>query len=406
MLFSFTCALGSAQVNYVMNPSLEQYTNCPDKGDEINYAIHWTSLDSGWSAPDWVHDPYGVTEYCNACAAISSGVGVPYGSLFHCYPRTGNGMAQVQMFENSTSTDPYMRDYLQGHLCKPLIADQAYCVTFYVNLEIGSVNAVNHIGAYFDNGTIDTTHHFGLIQTQYTPQIIENSIIKDSINWVKVQGTFTSIGTEKYITIGNFTDSSHTSIYPLYDTTLGIAYGAYTWYLVDDISVIASNTIANAGPDRVIPTGSTDSVVIGDTIDTYLPVYWYVNGVIIDSNKASLKVHPNVTTNYVMALDVCGHITYDTVVVRVGNVGIINLTAGFDKHTITVYPNPVTDELTIENANQATFILYDVVGKEVYKTTISSDKETLNIAYLQKGVYVGQVVNKDGEKEIIRIIKE
>ena len=420
IILLFTCAKSMAQVNLILNPSFEQYSNCPGVWDEISYAYSWMSLDSSWGPPDWAHDPAGVPDLCHICADSIGHVGVPNNFAFYHYPRTGNGMAQVQMFYDyeSDTTNINWRDYLQGHLKTVLIPEQSYCVTFYVALEQASYYAINHIGAYFDDGTIDTTHNYGLPQTQYTPQILDTTIILDTVpiavpywttwtgKWVRVQGSFTAHGNERLITIGNFTDMAHTNFIALQDTTgIHLRGGVYSWYLVDDISVIKSDAIAKAGPDKVIRTITSDSVTIGDTLDTYLPCYWYVNGVVIDSNKGSLRVHPDSTTKYVMALDVCGHITYDTVVVWFGNVGISNLQTELED--VLIYPNPTSDILSIEHAGGCHLAISDMVGRQISYIANLTNKEVLNINYLSKGIYTLQVIdNITGIRIARKIVKE
>ena len=113
-------------------------------------------------------------------------------------------MTQVQMFYNEWSFATSKRDYLQGHFSSVLTPGQSYCVTFYVVQEDISTYAINKIGAYIDDGTIDTTHNTGLIQKQFTPQILETTVITDTSYWTKIQGSFIATGTEKYMTIGNF----------------------------------------------------------------------------------------------------------------------------------------------------------------------------------------------------------
>ena len=147
-------------------------------------------------------------------------------------------------------------------------------------------------------------------------------MITDTINWHKIQGSFTATGTERFITIGDFFDSTHTS------------YTIWRWdssyeqasYLIDDVSVIAFDDSANAGPDKIV-TSISDSVWIGDSTG-YLPCYWYGSTIgssvwrLIDSNTAGFKVMPDSTTKYVMQLDVCGNITTDTAVIWVVPVGL------------------------------------------------------------------------------------
>ena len=315
------------------------------------------------------------------------------------------------------------RYYLQGRLSQTLTAGQAYCVSFYVVNTHYSGNGCNHIGAYFDDGSIDTTTECGYVHTQYTPQVYTDSIITDTTNWTKIEGSFVANGTEKFITIGNFFDNAHTSLLP--SNAHGAALHAY--YLIDDVSVTATSAVANAGPDKVIPPGG-DSVLIG-TGTGYLPCYWYANGVLIDSNVAGIKVKPLTTTHYVIELNICGH-SYDTVVVYVWKAGVNDpapVTA------LQLYPNPTTGNLTIEGAAGCSVDVYDMVGRVqncngMYScrgsagltmtglpltgltvtgiNTMTCNKETIDISKLQKGIYIVEVVYEDGERVRRRVVKE
>ena len=398
ILISLIFINAKAQINKVKNPGFEKYNQCPNTVDDIKFSDYWMSLDSVWSLPDWVNEPFGVPEYCNICAGTNAFSGVPINQNFNHYPRTGNGMAQVQMFFDEVDTSEYYRrDYLQGHLYAPLISGQSYCVTFYTVMEKASVYAINKIGAYFDDGTIDTTHQYGMPQTQYTPQIIETAIIGDSINWTKVQGSFVATGNERLITIGNFTDKAHMSGHVLADTSG--AMGNFSWYLIDDISVIGMEANAYAGPDAVI-TAATDSVWVGDSTG-YLPCYWYANGILIDSNTAGLKVHPTATTYYTMVLDVCGRVTSDTAVVWVYPVGIA--TPRPSPLSPSIWPNPASSLVHIEGAESCTIIVLDMLGRVV----INNSGIVIDIGGLAKGVYSIVITDPaSGERVVKRVVKE
>jgi hypothetical protein len=407
IILVFTCAQSNAQVNLVMNPSLEQYSNCPNNNDEIKYANYWQSLDSSWNPPDWSHDLNGVPEYCNSCAGPYSPYGVPSFINYYQYPRTGDGMAQVQMFYDEVDpTYTYKRDYLQGHLSNTLIAGKSYCVTFYVVLNNGSTYAINQIGAYLDNGTVDTTHQPDLPQTIYTPQILETAIISDTLKWVKVQGSFIAVGNERLITIANFFDKAHTTFIPApgVDTT-GIyagGVGRVSWYLIDDVSVIEMETKAYAGGNKHISAG--DSVLIG-TNDGYLPTYWFANGNLIDSNTAGFYVRPTITTSYVMSLDVCRTITYDTITVFVGPLGLSNIQSG--RFNVKIYPNPVNDELNITGIEQhTTFRLRNVTGICLLQGSFEIGNNMVSISNLPQGIYILEMTGADGQGNIIRVIKK
>ncbi len=411
-----------AQINLVKNPGLESYWHCPYDINEIKYANYWTPIGDTISVLlDSVGSVFCGAEYCNSCSGNNPYVGVPNGGdAYYHYPHSGNGMAEVQMLCDTSfnladsillGTDAfYLRDYIQGRLYSRLQKDKAYCVSFFVVLEHLSAYAINHIGAYLDDGTIDTTNWCGLVQTTHTPQVYENEIITDTLNWTKVQGTFISNGTEDFITIGNFFDSVRTDkIREYFYWAIGGDNHLYTWYLVDDVSVIALDAHANAGPDRWISPGS-DSVWVGDTTG-YLPCLWYANGVLIDSNIAGFKVHPTVITSYVMVLDVCGNITTDTVMVYVAPLGLVSPRPATKERglSIRVWPNPTSGIVNLEGADGCYVSVYDMVGQlcgieshvEPNRTT------TFNSAQLPQGVY--SVVITDlvsGERVVKRVIKE
>ncbi|MES2704954.1 MAG: T9SS type A sorting domain-containing protein [Bacteroidota bacterium] len=170
--------------------------------------------------------------------------------------------------------------------------------------------------------------------------------------------------------------------------------------MVDDVSVIKSDAVADAGPNRVIPVGSPDSVWIGDS-SGYLPTCWYVNGVMIDSNTAGFKVHPDTTTRYVMSLDVCGHITYDTVIVWRG----VNTVGTASTGAVNIYPSPAVDALTVEHAAGSTLELYDVVGRLALSSRIMTDRETLSIFHLLPGVYTALIRMQSGKRVFMKVVK-
>ena len=326
-------------------------------------------------------------------------------------------MAQLQMFCDTSFSDTtyigligyYLRDYIQGTLTSRLILGQMYCVSFYVVLEHLSAFSINHIGAYFDDGTIDTANFCSMPQTMHIPQVYETDIISDTLNWTKVQGVFTATGTERFITIGNFFDSAHTNKIPTnFYWAIGMSNTYYTWYLIDDVSVIPLNAAANAGIDRITsPTG--DSVWVGDTTG-YLPCYWYANGVLIDSNIAGFKVHPDTTTHYVMVLDVCGNITTDTAVVWVSPTGVRGVGSGEQGLLVVVYPNPAGNEINIDGAENCDIKIYNMFGEVVEQLPCNPSPKktsTISIKDLPTGVYYIAITDVlTGEKVVKRVVKE
>ena len=407
-IYAFLPLAGSAQINLVRNPSFEDYTHCPDMVDEAKYSTYWMSLDSAWTPPDFIHAPAGVPEYCNICSTYPD-ASVPYpGSI---YPRTGNGMMQVQMFYDQLDTGVWSRDYLQGHLSETLSEGKTYFLSFFICSEEYAPYVINHIGAYLDDGTIDTTHSPGRPQTQYTPQVLDSSVIYDTLlKWVRISGTFVSNGTERIITIGNFSDRAHTSFVAVQDTTGSFGSGGFIEpYLVDDVSVIDCSNVPFAGNDTMIHPG--DSAFLGPH-EGLLPYIWYKLGssTAIDSG-GGIWVKPTVTTTYVLEQNLCGINKFDTVVVHVwpDTVATTSTPGPFSTsgEEVTVYPNPATGRVNVAGAAGCNLSIYDVVGRLVFSAASLAPVQVLDIAELRGGVYFVRVVdNEHGGVRVVRLVVE
>jgi hypothetical protein len=303
---------------------------------------------------------------------------------------------------------PTGNNYLQGNLYHALTVGQSYCVSFYVLMDSGTNAAMNNIGAYLDNGTIDTATYC-VTQSEYIPQIVEadDTIITDSVNWTRIEGSFTANGTEIFITIGDFFDSAHTAVQ--WEVAERFAFRQF-FYLVDDVSVIASDAPADAGPDQATST-TGDSVWVGDTLADYLPCYWYSNiggfWHLIDSNKAGFKAHPDSTTSYVMQLSTCANRNTDTMTVWVFPETVSPVSRRTTLANCQIFPNPATNQLTLAGAAGCEAVFYNMVGEQVRKSYLQTNKEILDIGELQKGIYTLEVTDPaTGMRVLKRLVKE
>jgi sugar lactone lactonase YvrE len=82
------------------------------------------------------------------------------------------------------------------------------------------------------------------------------------------------------------------------------------------------------------------------------------------------------------------------------------LTLAVSRVGINIFPNPAATQLTIEGASGGDLTIFNLVGKELCHTIITSDKQSLNISTLPSGVYMAQMINSTGEKKNIRLVKE
>lgn len=224
--------LGVNAQNLVPNPGFEATGSIPCQW--VTSPSVFSSAVQNWrlptnGTPD-VHATY-IAGNCWNAQPMSS-----YGG-FECWrggqtPRTGQVMIGLFSVVNSGS----WREYIQVKLTSPMIPGQAYDVGFYTSLASSSSLATNQLGIHLSTTPISGA--WGNLNV--TPQVVENSVITDTSNWVWVGATIIPTQAYEFLTIGNFAPNSATNIVqraPQCD-------GAY--YFIDDvcISLSASATCA------------------------------------------------------------------------------------------------------------------------------------------------------------------
>ncbi len=85
--------------------------------------------------------------------------------------------------------------------------------------------------------------------------------------------------------------------------------------------------------------------------------------------------------------------------------GINNTTNALS--TVNIYPNPMHDELHIEGISKGTRIqLYDVLGREVYRTVSAETTHIISTASLHTGTYILQLTDAAGNRGSYKIVRE
>jgi hypothetical protein len=173
-----------AQSNLVPNPSFETLETCPYLGSQLYFAYPWFVAE-------------GSPDLYNTCATLNNW-SVPFNQFGFQNPHSGNGYAGG-VFYNVPSSD--YREYLEVQLDSTLIANENYCVSFYVSLSSGLLCVgSNNVGMYFST----TPRYSPILLSNLIPQINYTSIISDTTKWTLIKGQFVAQGGERYIIIGNF----------------------------------------------------------------------------------------------------------------------------------------------------------------------------------------------------------
>ena len=323
-----------AQVNHVLNPSFENLTS----HDSITFpTIDLVKLWHGTDSSNYQLVPSILFMYPNQYLSLpipNAGWG---GGGVYQYPRTGKVISILVIYGQ------LFRDYAVGQLDEKLVAGKTYCLSFYCNLSkpIDEGIANNHICAYVGDNSLDTIlSSSGKVVNYFTPQIVCNNVVSDTMNWTKEEASFVATGNETRIILGNF--------YFDYQTTVLVIdpnAAAVSEYFIDDVSVVETAAHVQAGKDTTINEG--DTIELGAATTVGLPCEWYTMNNQIIGRGSTAVITPNSTASYYVRMDICGNVTYDTIKVSVVPTGIERLTMNDER--LVVYPNPCNDELRIRN---------------------------------------------------------
>ena len=219
ILTLLTCLLLWSMIkgqNLVPNPSFEDYLHCPSTVGQVDSMINWYAVSQ---TPD----------YFNSCASSSTLVSVPYN--FCGYQTAHYGGAYCGMF---TYYPPNYREYIGIQLSNTLLIGQNYFVSFYLSL-----SHYHHMGTNKFGCKLSTVPFiYNNLVPNNNAVFYSDSIIRDTVNWVFIKGSFIADSTYNYIAFGNFFDDAHV------DTLSGGGANSYHGYvLIDDVCLTTDSTL-------------------------------------------------------------------------------------------------------------------------------------------------------------------
>lgn len=214
-LLAFT---GTRAQNLIPNPGFDINVGCPTQIGQIDKADGW----SVWG---------GTPDYFHSCANPTHPIfGTPFNNRGHRTPRSGD--AYVGLFTH-TIFAANGREFIGRPLVSPLIPGTTYYVSLYVCqadvAELG--HTTNNIGVRF------STVPFSLVNPDTAlnnAHVWSSVVINDSVNWVRISGSFVADSAYTHIGIGNYFSDSATTIVP------GTSLSNYAYYLIDDVCVSES----------------------------------------------------------------------------------------------------------------------------------------------------------------------
>jgi hypothetical protein len=378
-------------INYVNNPSFEialpSATLSPF--DAVKY---WGPIDSIGN---------------NALLLQAKSLGkVPHAFGGYQNPKSGDNFIVGQFYCAPSSCGFPLRWYPRNRLKQTLKPNTAYCAKYFVVNTNNCVVGVDNFGIYLGSGILDTIKYCRHPLTYLQPQVEYSSgIITDTLNWVAITGTFTAVGNEKYLVLGNFKSNNLTNTLVINPTFLP---NKSNDIYIDDVSLIELNLPAFAGNDTSCIPGT--SVYLGRQRDVGIDeaCMWFQLPITITPTTAAIDtaagiwVSPTQTSTYVVKQDICGMIKYDTVVVYKDGVGLkkINLLS----ENLKIYPIPAKDKLEIfvtliDLAKE--FNKYNIVNSlgEIIlegRLNFSSKSYSIDVSNISSGIYFLQIRGENG----------
>jgi gliding motility-associated-like protein len=216
IVLSFVLSLSlNAQINLVPNPSFEIYDTCP-------YGLSYlTPSCQDWFTPTSVMTiippqpfslfDWGSSDYFNICSFHHTSL-IPNNFVGYQLSKSGQAYAGFLLLNNFLNYSIFdYKEYIEVRLINSLELNKKYCVNFYYSIaEFGGDSAYNSIdlSILLTNFVVKRQSGVGTFQPQNiydTPQISQKlPETKDTLNWIKVSGSFIAQGGEQYLTIGNF----------------------------------------------------------------------------------------------------------------------------------------------------------------------------------------------------------
>lgn len=219
--------------NLVFNHSFEVYDVCVE---ELG-GIPLIGSEDNFKPIGWYRPQQGHPDYFHACHPTPNFVSVPdnFGGFQQAYD--GDGYIGLCTSADLLPNISY-REYIQSKLNAPLVSGKEYFLNFWISsIDQNHTAYIDRVGAHFSKDSLyypDTDNIMPGIEA--TIQSVSNRMLNDTQQWMSINGTFTSLGDESWITIGNFINTNNLN-YELID---GIENDNFinSYYLLDNICLL------------------------------------------------------------------------------------------------------------------------------------------------------------------------
>ncbi len=214
--------------NLVPNPSFETYTACPGGNSAIS-----NGLVASWNRPPGSIITPDIFTPCTTSGTSCS----DFNTANNCVGSSAawHGTAYAGFLWYYTGA-PNLKEYIVAQLTAFCTSGTVYRASYRAKLGNLCRYGTNRLGLYISAAA--PSQPGGNQPILVTPTVERTGQVLDKVNWTLVSGTFNAVGTERYITIGNFYNDASTNVFN-FGASAGVCAfatgGAY--YMIDSVIV-------------------------------------------------------------------------------------------------------------------------------------------------------------------------
>ncbi len=201
ILASGICSAAFAQNNSNLNFS--ETNGTPKHLSKIEYAKEWSNPNKG-TADLFVKEGNRTTGIPNNRVGEQKAYGEGnYAGIIAFMDDAVTDWREVLTGEGDGEKKGYNKytEYVQTKLAQPLVAGQAYDISFRASLAEKSGRAINNLGMLLSKTAVSSSSNSFITAT---PQVKAENVLDNKTEWVEVSGKFVAEGGEEFLTIGLF----------------------------------------------------------------------------------------------------------------------------------------------------------------------------------------------------------
>jgi sugar lactone lactonase YvrE len=178
------------------------------------------------------------------------------------------------------------------------------------------------------------------------------------------------------------------------------------WFNTDTLPQV---NIAVTPNDTVITGTQVTTTATSTNHGTVTSYQWVKNGANASTNSTYTYTPVNGDSVYcIVTVRACtGRIYTDTTtaihLTVTGDAGVAG-TTNYTTHTYP-YPNPVTDVLHVATTEPQHYVLHNLMGITIQQGSVDKNN-SIDMKAIPAGIYLLQLTNNEGQREVLRVVKE